>query len=125
MPDSTSRQQVQHLRLEPLNQLASLKLRQAGVTEDSAVLPIFCLMEWGMDCDRLFANRRLPQELLRLRLMADQQAAVAYLLEKLPGGLPQLHRKLLRQSPRDAAETLLEVLDMRLRADPRNPYPTS
>lgn len=125
MPDNTSRQQLQHLRLEPLNQLASLKLRQAGVSEDPTVLPIFCLMEWGLAGDRLLTVRRLPQELLRLRLMADQQAAVAYLLENLPGGLPQLHRKLLRQSPLAAAETLLEVLDMRLRADPRNPYPSS
>lgn len=125
MPDSTSRQQLQHLRLEPLNQLASLKLRQAGVTEDSAVLPIFCLMEWGLAGGRSLTTRRLPQELLRLRLMADQQAAVTYLLDKLPGGLPQLHRKLLRQSPLNAAETLLEVLDMRLKADPHNPYPSS
>lgn len=125
MPYSTSRQQLQHLRLEPLNQLASLKLRQAGVAEDSTILPIFCLMEWALAGDRLFTTRRLPQELLRLRLMADQGTALNYLLVNLPGGLPQLHRKLLHQSPRGAARTLLEVLDMRLRADPRNPYPSS
>ncbi|APG26745.1 hypothetical protein A7E78_02025 [Syntrophotalea acetylenivorans] len=125
MLDISSRQQLQALRLNPLNQLASLKLKQAGVAEDRAVLPIFCLMEWGLAGGRFCSTRRLPQELLRLRLMADQQAAVSYLLDNLPGGLPQLHRQLLRMSPKGAAEALLEVLDMRLRADPRNPYPLS
>lgn len=125
MPYSTSRQQLQHLRLEPLNQLASLKLRQAGVTEDSTILPIFCLMEWALADDRPFTTRRLPQELLRLRLMADQGTALNYLLVNLPGDLLQLHRKLLRLSPLGAAQALLEILDMRLRADPRNPYPSS
>lgn len=99
MPDSTSRQQFQRLCLLPLNQLASLKLRQAGVVEETTSLPVFCLMEWGL--------------------------ALAYLLENLPGGLPQLHRKLLPLSPQGAAQTLLEVFDMRLRADPRNPYPSN
>lgn len=125
MPDSTTRQQLARMRLEPLNQLASLKLRQAEVVEFPAALPVFCLMEWGLAADHASSTRRLARELLRLRLMADQQAAVAYLLENLPGGLPQLHRKLLRLSPRGAAQTLLEVLDMRLRADPRNPYPST
>jgi hypothetical protein len=125
MSDNSSRQQLQALRLNPLNQVASLKLKQAGLTEDPMVLPVFCLMEWGLADGRSFTARRLPRELLRLRLMTDQQAAVAYLLENLPGGLPQLHRKLLRMSPSGAAEALLEVLDMRLRADPRNPYPSS
>ncbi len=125
MLDITSRRQLQTLRLNPLNLVASLKLQQAGVAEDPAALPIFCLMEWGLSGGRFGTTRRLPQELLRLRLMADQQAAIAYLLANLPGGLPQLHRKLLRMSPSGAAETLLEVLDMRLRADPRNPYPSS
>lgn len=125
MPDSTPLQQLARMRLEPLNQLASLKLRQAEVAEDPAVLPVFCLMEWGMATGHASSTRRLARELLRLRLMADQQAAVDYLLENLPGGLPQLHRKLLSLSPRGAAQTLLEILDMRLRADPRNPYPST
>lgn len=125
MLDFTSRQQLQALRLNPLNLVASLKLQQAGVAEDPAVLPIYCLMEWGLSRAGNFSTRRLPQELLRLRLMADQQEAVSYLLANLPGGLPQLHRKLLRMSPSGAAGALLEVLDMRLRADPRNPYPSS
>lgn len=125
MPDSTPLQQLARLRLEPLNQLASLKLRQAEVAENPAVLPVFCLMEWGMATGHASSTRRLARELLRLRLMADQQAAVDYLLENLPGGLPQLHRKLLSLSPHGAAQTLLEILDMRLRADPRNPYPST
>lgn len=125
MPDSTFHQQFQHLCLEPLNQIAFLKLRQAGVAGDSSVLPVFCLMEWGLVEGQPPSTQRLAQELLRLRLMADQRAAVAYLLENLPGGLPQLHCKLLRLSPRGAAQNLLDVLDMRLRADPLNPYPST
>jgi hypothetical protein len=124
MPDSISRQQLVHLRLEPLNQVAFLKLRQAGVAEDPAVLPVFHLMEWGLAEGKIPVCPRLARELLRLRLRGDQKAAVAYLLENLPGGLPRLHRKLLRFSPRAAAEVLLEVLDMRLKADPCNPYPS-
>ena len=125
MPDSASPQQLQHLRLEPLNQIAFLKLRQVGVAEDSTTLPVFCLMEWGLAVDRAFTTKRLPQELLRLRLMGNQRTALNYLLKNLPGGLPQLYRKLLSQSPQEAAQTLLDILDMRLRADPRNPYPSS
>ena len=125
MHDSTSRQQFQRLCLLPLNQLASLKLRQAGVVEETTSLPVFCLMEWGLAAGQPSSRRRLAQELLRLRLMGDQRVALAYLLDNLPGGLPQLHRKLLRLSPQGAAQTLLEVFDMRLRADHRNPYPSS
>jgi hypothetical protein len=125
MPDSISCQQFQHLCLLPLNQLALLKLKQAAVAVDPAALPVFCLMEWGLAATRSASAPRLAQELLRLRMMGDQQAALAYLLENLPGGLLQLHRKVLRQTPRGAARTLLEVLDMCLRADPCNPYPST
>jgi len=124
MPDTTSREQFARMRLEPLNQLASLKLKQAGVGTSPTALPVFALMDWGLSVNKAYAGGRLARELLRLRLMGDQQAAVAYLLENLPGGLPQLNRKLLGLSPRGAALALLEVLDMRLRADPRNPYPS-
>jgi len=92
MPDSTSRQQFQRLCLLPLNQLASLKLRQAGVVEETTSLPVFCLMEWGLATGQPSSGRRLAQELLRLRLIGGQRVALAYLLENLPGGLPQLHR---------------------------------
>jgi hypothetical protein len=40
-----------------------------------------------------------------------------------PGGAKELTRRLLRMKPRTAAQLLLDVLDMRLKADPHNPYP--
>ncbi|MEJ2200175.1 MAG: hypothetical protein P8X63_04045, partial [Desulfuromonadaceae bacterium] len=103
--------QLRHLRLEPLNQLASLKLKAAGLVEDPAVLPVFVLMEWGLLHGQPFSSRRLGLELLQLRFLPDQRLAIDYLLENLPGGLPALHRKLLRLPPMAAAQTLLEVLD--------------
>lgn len=124
MPDIMSHKQMERMRLEPLNQLAALKLKQAGAGADPATLPVFALMEWGLAGNKAHVGGRLARELLRLRLMGNQRAAVAYLLENLPGGLPQLNRKLLGLPPRAAAVALLEVLDMRLRADPRNPYPS-
>lgn len=43
MPDSTSPEQFARMRLEPLHQLASLKLKQAGVGEHPAALPVFSM----------------------------------------------------------------------------------
>ncbi len=111
------------LRLLPLNRIASLKLRQAGAAERDYVLPVFQLMEWGLASGVPLTHRRTAGELLRLSHQTDQRAAVDYLLNNLPGGLPELSRRLLRLKPRPAAQLLLDVLDMRLKADPRNRYP--
>jgi len=46
-----------------------------------------------------------------------------YLVENIPGGMTELYRILGRLTPRPAAQLLLDVLDMRLKADPRNPCP--
>jgi hypothetical protein len=38
--------------------------------------------------------------------------------------MTELYRILDRLTPRPAAQLLLDVLDMRLKADPGNPYPS-
>ncbi len=123
MIDDFFQQELKRLRLEPLNQVAALKLKQAGIADHPAVLPVFRLMEWGMATGGSLAQVRTARELLRLRHQRDQRRALDYLLTNLPGGLPDLHRRLLRLPPRGAAQALLDLLDMRLKADPANPYP--
>ncbi|BCR06214.1 hypothetical protein DESUT3_32830 [Desulfuromonas versatilis] len=123
MPEDIFQQELNRLRLEPLNQVAALKLKQAGIADHPAVLPVFRLMEWGLATGSTLAQVRTARELLRLRHQRDQRSALDYLLANIPGGLPDLHRRLLRLPPRSAAQTLLDLLDLRLKADPKNPYP--
>jgi hypothetical protein len=123
MAESFNGQDLERLRLMPLNQVATLKLKEAGVAEREGALPVFLLMEWGLASGVSLTHRRTAQELLRLSLQSDQQAAVDYLLANHPGGVRDLLRQLLRLPPRAASQLLLDILDMRLKADPRNPYP--
>lgn len=123
MTDLFENRELARLRLMPLNLAASLKLREAGAAEREGVLPVFLLMEWGLSARIRLTHDRVANELLRLSLLADQQAAVDYLLNNHPGGVRVLTRRLLRMTPRAAAHALLDILDMRLKADPRNPYP--
>ena len=109
-------------RLLPLNQVAALKLKEAGEESDFDSLPVFQLMTWGLVNGVRPTHRRTAQELLRLQYQNPAEA-FTYLTSNIPGGLPELQRKLLKLSPTEAAEMLLETLDMRLKADPRNPYP--
>ncbi len=109
-------------RLLPLNQVAALKLKEAGEDTDYESLPVFQLMTWGLVNGVRPTHRRTAQEVLRLQYQNPAEA-FTYFTSNIPGGLPELQRKLLKLSPRAAAEVLLETLDMRLKADPRNPYP--
>ncbi|SHJ36499.1 hypothetical protein SAMN02745165_02199 [Malonomonas rubra DSM 5091] len=108
-------------RLLPLNQVAALKLREAGETPDAERLPVFQLMVWGLLNGVTPTHRRTAQELQRLQYQNPAEA-FTYLTSNIPGGLPELHRKLLKLAPKAAASELLDILDMRLKADPRNPY---
>lgn len=121
MPEPFPSPDIERLRLEPLNQVAALKLKEAGVFDHPAILPVFRLMEWGLATNIPLTHVRTARGLLRLRHQSDQRAAIDYLLDGLPGGLVPLQRKLLRLSPRSAALALLDILDMRLKADPNHP----
>jgi hypothetical protein len=123
MTDLSGSRELAWLRLTPLNRAASLKLREAGAAERDGVLPVFLLMEWGLTAGIRLTHCRTARELLRLSLRADRRAAFDYLLTNYPGGAKELTRRLLRMKPRAAAQVLLDILDMRLKADPRNPYP--
>lgn len=111
------------LRLTPLNRVASLKLRVAGLEEQPSVLPVFQLMTWGLVHCSCLADRGTAEELRQLVCRSDQQAALDYLLANVPGGANAFQRKLLHLPPRAAAWALLGIFDMRLKADPHNPYP--
>ena len=113
------------IRLAPLNQIAILKLKamQVAIREDE--LPIFQLMQWGVAHGVRLTHQRTAAELLRLRLRPDQKQAYEYLFDQVPGGLLAFEKLLLKLPPRSAAEELLDLLDMRLKADPCNPYPDS
>lgn len=112
-----------HLNLLPINQVAAQKLKMVHAEVDPTLLAVFQLMKWGIDAGVPLTHQRTAHELERLRRDSDAGKALAYLLENLPGGVAHLHKRLIRMKPRAAAQLLLEILDMRLKADPRNPYP--
>jgi hypothetical protein len=122
MCDKKTIKRPAYLRLTPLNRLASLKLKIAGVSEHPAVLPVFQLMSWGLDDCSCLAQEDTADELMQLVWQPDQQAALDYLLDYVPGGAHAFQRKLLRMPPRAAAWALLGVFDMRLKADPHKPF---
>ena len=115
---------LEHLNLLPINQLATNKLRAAGVAADKSTLAVFQLMQWGIDNDVRLTHRRTITELERLCRDPAPGEVLDYLVANIPGGITELYRILVRLPPRPAAQLLLDVLDMRLKADPRNSYPS-
>ena len=115
--------QLRRLRLRPLNRIAALKLKVAGLGERPDDLPVFQLMEWGLAQGVRLTHPRTAAELQRLRLHAEPERAYRYLIENIPGELRRFEQLLLRLVPLSAAEVLLDLLDMRLKADPCQPYP--
>jgi len=113
---------LEELSLLPLNQVAALKLKGVGEELDSHQMPVFQLMNWGLKHGIHLTHRRTLVELHRLE-QQEPNVAFAYLTTRVPGGLVELERRLLRMSPKAASEKLFDLLDMRLKADPRNPYP--
>jgi len=113
---------LHHWRLVPLNQIADIKLREAGAEPDPGVLPVFQLMTWGLLNGLTTTHRRTVMELDRLQLQ-EPEDALAYLTDNFPGGRQALERLLLQLPPRTAAELLIDTLDMRLKSDPHTPYP--
>ena len=115
---------LEHLNMLPINQLAVNKLRMAGVAADPSMLAVFQLMRWGLDDDVPLTHRRAATELERLCRDPAPGGALDYLVANVPGGMTELYRILGRLTPRPAAQLLLDVLNMRLKADPRNPCPS-
>jgi hypothetical protein len=115
---------LEHLNMLPINQLAANKLKMAGVVADPSMLAVFQLMRWGLDADVPQTHRRAATELERLCRDPAPGEVLDYLVANIPGGITELYRILVRLTPRPAAQLLLDVLDMRLKADPRKPYPS-
>ena len=115
---------MEHLNMLPINQLAANKLRMAGVAADPSMLAVLQLMRWGLDADVPQTHRRAATELERLCSDPAPGEVLDYLVANIPGGITELYRILGRLTPRPAAQLLLDVLDMRLKADPRKPYPS-
>ena len=110
-------------RLLPLNQLAALKLREAGepILKDS--LPVLQLMAWGLTHGLKPPHRRTAQKLLRLQYHNPAEA-FTYLTAGTAEDLSELQSWLLKLPPKSAAQKLLDVFDQRLKNDPINPLPT-
>jgi len=115
---------MEHLNMLPINQLAVNKLKMAGVAADPSMLAVLQLMRWGLDADVPQTHRRAATELERLCSDPAPGEVLDYLVANIPGGITELYRILVRLTPRPAAQLLLDVLDMRLKADPRNPCPS-
>jgi len=114
---------MEHLNLLPINQLAANKLRTVGVAADPSMLAVLQLMRWGLDDDVPLTHRRAATELERLCRDPAPGEVLDYLVANIPGGMTELYRILGRLTPRPAAQLLLDVLDMRLKADHRKSYP--
>ena len=114
---------LDHLNLLPINQLATNKLRMAGVKPDPAMLTVFQLMLWGLEDGIPLTHRRAAAELERLSRDPEPADALEYLFANVPGGMAEVYHFMGRLPARAAAQMLLDVLDMRLKADLRDPYP--
>jgi hypothetical protein len=118
-----SEKDLEQLNLLPINHLAANKLRTAGVKPDPAMLTVFQLMLWGLEDGIPLTHRRAAAELERLSRDPDPAGALEYLFANVPGGMAEVYHFMGRLPARAAAQMLLDVLDMRLKADPRDPYP--
>jgi hypothetical protein len=112
------------LNLLPVNQLAANKLRAAGVKPDPTMLAVFQLMLWGLEDGIPLTHRRAAAELERLSRDPDQAGVLEYLFANVLGGMAEVYKFMGRLPSKAAAQMLLDVLDMRLKADPRDPYPS-
>jgi hypothetical protein len=102
-------------RLLPLNQVAALKLKEAGETVSAASLPVLQLMNWGVSNGIKPTYRRTVQELLRLQY--QHPAELLFLLFGSDAEiLATLPCQLLRDTPIAAAETLLSLFERQLKA---------
>jgi hypothetical protein len=118
-----SEKNLEQLNLLPINHLAANKLRAAGVKTDPAILTVFQLMLWGLEDGIPLTHRRAAAELERLSRDPDPAGVLEYLFANVPGGMAEVYHFMGRLPARAAAQMLLDVLDMRLKADPRDPYP--
>lgn len=107
------------LSLLPINQAASLKLRHAGLSVTGTAQPVFQLMEWAIANDGRKRYQDIADELHALQYSPDQIGALEYLLLNAPGGARVVARNLLHRDLLSAARTLLDLLDMRIKLDPR------
>lgn len=101
----------QAIRLLALNRVAAIKLRQAGVPDDPATLPVVQLMTWGMATAVYAVESRTGRDILHLRMVDDQQVALQLLLNRLSLTAPALARLLLPLTPPAAAARLLVLFD--------------
>lgn len=121
--DNKTLKDFQHLRLEPLNQLAEIKLKTVGLSCSPGILPVFRLMEWGLASGFAKKAADIGRKLLQLRHMQNQRAALDYLLQDLPEGIGDLQRQLLKLSPEEAARKLLSLLELRMQTEKVDPDP--
>jgi hypothetical protein len=105
--------------LLPINQAATLKLRKIGIPTASDIQPVFQLMEWAIVSDKRKRYNDLAHELELLQTSPDQASALEYFFTNVPGGLKDVVRTVLHLDPRSAAKKLLELLDMRIKSDPK------
>jgi len=122
LPDELPASPVAELRrqaLLPVNQAATLKLAQAGVSVESGIQPVFQLMEWAITNDKRKRFEDIANELHVLRTSPNQPDALAYLFAHAPGGLRAAARTILSRSPGSAARTLLDLFDIRIKSDPK------
>ena len=112
---------LERWRLLPLNQVAALKLREAGETVSASSLPVVQLINWGVGNGIKPVYRRTVQELLRLQYQHPAELLLllfgsdAETLEALPC-------QLLRETPKAAAETLLSLFERRLKTPPGSSF---
>jgi hypothetical protein len=112
---------LEQLNLLPINHLAANKLKAAGVERDTSMLTVFQLMRWGLDDGIPPTHRRAAAELERLCRDPDPAGALEYLVENVPGGMPEVYQFMGRLPPKASAQMLLDVLNMRLNGGPHNP----
>lgn len=115
---------------QPLNQIARRYLKLAQQPPDPTQLYLLQLLQWGLDSGKVTLQTPDWKDQLRESLDnlqgSDPEQAMQYLVNnpddpQSPLLLPRQLRKAM--SPREAAQVVMNSLDLRLTADPEVDYP--
>lgn len=127
MIDRKHRNLLQAEMAKPLNREASRLLKEAKQTPEPSVLPALQLMLWGLEQGIAYPTKE-QTSLLRTALEAlayerSPKEAMNYLIQDDLGEVTLKAQHLQNKTPLEAAQEMIEILDLKMKSDPDLPYP--
>lgn len=127
MIDRKHRNLLQAEMAMPLNREAKRLLKEAKQVPEPDVLPALQLMLWGLDEGIKFPSKAQTNlfrtGLETLTYERSPKAAMEYLIKDDLGEVTLRAEHLQSKTPMEAAQEMIEVLDLKMKADPNLPYP--